>query len=83
MTSKAAVYLGWWGLWGVTAVPAAVFNIFVFREPPMWPHLSSRATVAGTIIWLAVVLWIYALPVGLIITRRWWLAEKRLPDAQD
>jgi hypothetical protein len=72
-----AAYLGAWLLWGVTAIPVAVFSLFVFREPPMWPHFSEQATVEGTIVWLLFVLWIYALPVGLLATRRRWLEEKR------
>lgn len=78
MTQKKAVYLGWWFLWAVTAIPAAVLSIWMFGEPPMWPQFSSETTGEGTIVWLFFALWIYALPVGLVVTRRWWLDEKRV-----
>ena len=77
MTPKMAGYLCAWLLWGVTAIPITAFSLFVFREPPMWPHFTERATVAGAIIWLLATLWIYALPVGLLTTRRRWVEEKR------
>ncbi len=77
MIPKDIVYFSLWLFWGVTAIPAAAFSLFLFHEPPFWPHFSERATFQGTLVWLVFVLWIYALPVGLIVSRNRQNAEKR------
>ena len=83
MTQRKLAFIAWWLLWAVTSVPTIAFSLFVFREPPFWPHFSEEATLHGTAVWAAMAFWTYATPLILLASRNWWLADTEDKNAQN
>ena len=83
MTQRKVAFIALWLLWALTVVPITAFSLFIFREPPFWPHLSDEATLQGFAMWAAVALWTYATPLILLASRKWWLADVEDNNAQN
>ena len=78
---RKTVYILWWALWAITALPIGALAI-ALGDVPMWASFDADATIEGVVIWAFFVAWIYLVPAVLFVTRHWWLRAKSSVESE-